>query len=58
MPEETKNAYFQMILPKQWTRQKIKPVCLQLAGTGDHVITKTCLSYDIFKILNQCFLKI
>lgn len=37
MPEETKTAYFQMILPKEWKSKKIKPVCLHLAGTGDHV---------------------
>ncbi|XP_051172525.1 protein ABHD18 isoform X2 [Leptopilina boulardi] len=36
MPEETKTAYFQMILPKKWTSHKIKPICLHLAGTGDH----------------------
>ena len=37
MPEETKIAYFQMILPKKWSSHKIKPICLHLAGTGDHV---------------------
>ncbi|XP_014204801.1 protein ABHD18 isoform X2 [Copidosoma floridanum] len=36
IPEETKTAYFQMILPKNWKSQKLKPVCLNLAGTGDH----------------------
>ncbi|XP_014224651.1 protein ABHD18 isoform X1 [Trichogramma pretiosum] len=36
MPEETKTAYFQMVLPKRWESQKIKPICLHLAGTGDH----------------------
>lgn len=36
MPEETKTAHFQMILPKKWTSHKIKPICLHLAGTGDH----------------------
>ncbi|XP_008216596.1 protein ABHD18 isoform X1 [Nasonia vitripennis] len=36
MPEETKTAHFQMILPKHWESQKMKPVCLHLAGTGDH----------------------
>lgn len=36
MPEETKTAYFQVILPKKWKSQKIKPICLHLAGTGDH----------------------
>lgn len=37
MPEETKTAYFQMILPKEWKSKKIRPICLHLAGTGDHV---------------------
>ncbi|CAB0044351.1 unnamed protein product [Trichogramma brassicae] len=36
MPEETKTAHFQMVLPKHWESQKIKPICLHLAGTGDH----------------------
>ncbi|XP_074107923.1 protein ABHD18 [Cotesia typhae] len=36
MPEEIKTSYFQLILPLKWTSQKIKPVCLHLAGTGDH----------------------
>ncbi|KAJ8676414.1 hypothetical protein QAD02_012201 [Eretmocerus hayati] len=36
IPEETKTAYFQIILPKKWQSQKTKPVCLNLAGTGDH----------------------
>ncbi|KAH0558243.1 protein ABHD18 [Cotesia glomerata] len=36
MPEETKTSYFQLILPLKWTSHKIKPVCLHLAGTGDH----------------------
>ncbi|XP_033217154.1 protein ABHD18 isoform X3 [Belonocnema kinseyi] len=36
MPEETKIAHFQMILPRKWSSHKIKPICLHLAGTGDH----------------------
>ncbi|XP_058794715.1 protein ABHD18 isoform X2 [Phymastichus coffea] len=36
MPEEAKTAYFQMILPKEWSSKKIRPMCLHLAGTGDH----------------------
>ncbi|KAJ8684914.1 hypothetical protein QAD02_020707 [Eretmocerus hayati] len=36
IPEETKTAYFQIILPKKWQSRKTKPVCLNLAGTGDH----------------------
>ncbi|CAH1777017.1 unnamed protein product [Owenia fusiformis] len=35
MPEEVQNAKFRMILPKEW-RSHLKPVCIHLAGTGDH----------------------
>ena len=27
---------FQMVLPKTW-RGNLRPVCIQLGGTGDHV---------------------
>ncbi|XP_020280839.1 protein ABHD18 isoform X2 [Pseudomyrmex gracilis] len=36
MPDKTKTAYFQMVLPSKWSSYKIKPICLHLAGTGDH----------------------
>ncbi|XP_012279844.1 protein ABHD18 isoform X2 [Orussus abietinus] len=36
MPEEAKTAYFQIILPRKWQSHKVKPICLHLAGTGDH----------------------
>ncbi|XP_044019208.1 protein ABHD18 isoform X2 [Aphidius gifuensis] len=36
MPEQTKTSYFQLILPRRWTSHKAQPVCLHLAGTGDH----------------------
>ncbi|RLU27308.1 hypothetical protein DMN91_001109 [Ooceraea biroi] len=36
MPDKTKIAYFQMVLPPKWSSHKIKPICLHLAGTGDH----------------------
>ncbi|XP_014478918.1 PREDICTED: uncharacterized protein C4orf29 homolog isoform X2 [Dinoponera quadriceps] len=36
MPDKTKTAYFQVILPSKWSSHKIKPICLHLAGTGDH----------------------
>ncbi|XP_045481975.1 protein ABHD18 isoform X2 [Harmonia axyridis] len=29
-------AYFQMILPTKWPSTNFKPVCIHLAGTGDH----------------------
>ncbi|KZC14353.1 Uncharacterized protein C4orf29 like protein [Dufourea novaeangliae] len=36
MPNETVTAHFQLILPRKWYSHKRKPVCLHLAGTGDH----------------------
>lgn len=36
MPDKAKMAYFQVVLPTKWSSHKIKPVCLHLAGTGDH----------------------
>lgn len=38
LPKEARKAYFQVILPKKWETSHYKPVCLHLAGTGDHVI--------------------
>lgn len=37
MPYETITANFQLVLPRKWYSHKIKPICLHLAGTGDHV---------------------
>jgi hypothetical protein len=37
VPEAVQNAHFQMILPKKWRDENFKPVCIHLAGTGDHV---------------------
>jgi hypothetical protein len=37
VPEAAKDAHFQMILPNKWKDDDCKPVCLHLAGTGDHV---------------------
>ncbi|XP_035985977.1 protein ABHD18 isoform X1 [Fundulus heteroclitus] len=34
LPPESIKARFQFIVPKRW--QKNRPVCIQLAGTGDH----------------------
>ncbi|XP_053179816.1 protein ABHD18 [Scomber japonicus] len=34
LPPESVKARFQFIVPKRW--QKNRPVCIQLAGTGDH----------------------
>ncbi|XP_781317.4 protein ABHD18 [Strongylocentrotus purpuratus] len=35
MPKEVKTARFQLIVPTQWRTEK-KPVCIHMAGTGDH----------------------
>ncbi|XP_061581965.1 protein ABHD18 [Cololabis saira] len=34
LPPEAVKARFQFVVPKKW--QKNRPVCIQLAGTGDH----------------------
>jgi len=45
MPKESIEAKFQMVLPHKWEQQEYKPVCIQLAGTGDHVrLINTLLS--------------
>ncbi|XP_035824379.1 protein ABHD18 isoform X2 [Aplysia californica] len=36
MPKEVETANFQMILPVQWRHPIHRPVCIHLAGTGDH----------------------
>ncbi|XP_041053418.1 protein ABHD18 isoform X1 [Carcharodon carcharias] len=35
MPAESVKARFQFIVPKEW-KSKYRPVCVHLAGTGDH----------------------
>ncbi|ESP00013.1 hypothetical protein LOTGIDRAFT_213219 [Lottia gigantea] len=36
-PKEVETAHFQMVVPLHWKKSVgLKPVCLQLAGTGDH----------------------
>lgn len=34
---EIRDAHFEMILPTYWQSNDYKPVCIHLAGTGDHV---------------------
>lgn len=36
VPEIAQKAHFQVILPLRWPDPDCKPVCLHLAGTGDH----------------------
>ena len=37
LPESCKRAHFQMVLPIVWPKDNYRPVCIHLAGTGDHV---------------------
>lgn len=49
VPKESLNAHFQMILPLKWKDEKYKPLCVHLAGTGDHVSTRlNHFSFDSF----------
>ncbi|XP_059050549.1 protein ABHD18 [Achroia grisella] len=36
VPEVAQKAHFQALLPVHWQEKGCKPVCLHLAGTGDH----------------------
>ncbi|XP_035220093.1 protein ABHD18-like [Stegodyphus dumicola] len=36
VPEESKIARFQVLLPNVWSFEPMRPICLHLAGTGDH----------------------
>lgn len=36
VPEIVQKAHFQILLPLHWPDPQSKPVCLHLAGTGDH----------------------
>ncbi|KAJ0173091.1 hypothetical protein K1T71_011267 [Dendrolimus kikuchii] len=36
VPEIAQKAHFQALLPVHWPEKGCKPVCLHLAGTGDH----------------------
>ncbi|XP_017138403.1 protein ABHD18 [Drosophila miranda] len=36
VPKKSRNAYFQLLLPNTWKNEQHKPVCIHLAGTGDH----------------------
>jgi hypothetical protein len=37
LPQECHKATFQMVVPVKWKHEKHRPVCIHLAGTGDHV---------------------
>jgi hypothetical protein len=36
IPKESQTAKFQLVLPKKWNDSELKPLCIHLAGTGDH----------------------
>lgn len=36
VPKIVQDAHFQILLPLKWNDEDYKPVCLHLAGTGDH----------------------
>ncbi|PSN55357.1 Protein ABHD18 [Blattella germanica] len=36
VPKESEIAHFQVVLPRKWNSDHYKPICLHLAGTGDH----------------------
>ncbi|KAJ4452114.1 hypothetical protein ANN_03631, partial [Periplaneta americana] len=36
VPKESETAHFQVVLPRKWNSDHYKPICLHLAGTGDH----------------------
>lgn len=40
VPEAAQQAYFQLLLPNKWNNEQHKPICIHLAGTGDHVSIK------------------
>lgn len=49
VPKESLNAHFQMILPLKWKDEKYKPLCVHLAGTGDHVsVVLITFTFDSF----------
>lgn len=49
IPVEAQIARFQLILPKTWHHSKLKPICVHLAGTGDHVSVLLVLSIWYFR---------
>ncbi|GAB0090567.1 uncharacterized protein DMENIID0001_053040 [Sergentomyia squamirostris] len=40
VPEACQQAHFQAVLPNKWNDEKFKPMCIHLAGTGDHYYWK------------------
>ncbi|XP_058449175.1 protein ABHD18 [Malaya genurostris] len=40
VPDVVQDAHFQMLLPHKWNDERFKPMCIHLAGTGDHYFWK------------------
>ncbi|XP_053657914.1 protein ABHD18 [Anopheles marshallii] len=40
VPDVAQNAHFQILLPLKWNDERYKPICIHLAGTGDHYFWK------------------
>ncbi|XP_050069320.1 protein ABHD18 [Anopheles maculipalpis] len=40
VPDVAQNAHFQILLPLRWNDERYKPICIHLAGTGDHYYWK------------------
>ncbi|XP_013788028.1 protein ABHD18-like [Limulus polyphemus] len=51
VPKESQIARFQVLLPKEWPADPLRPVCLHLAGTGDHYFwrRRTLLARPLLK---------
>lgn len=47
VPKESLDAYFQLILPLKWKNEKYKPICVHLAGTGDHVCSQKKMNVNL-----------
>lgn len=40
VPDVVQDAHFQILLPTEWKDERYKPMCIHLAGTGDHFFWK------------------
>lgn len=45
IPKESHTAHFELIEPTRWRHPTLRPLCIQLAGTGDHV--SVCLRFQL-----------
>lgn len=56
VPKVAQDAHFQMIFPLQWRDPHHKPMCIHLAGTGDHVSSFKHSKVEHFKLILIFFL--